>query len=244
MRIPRLYLPGPLNPGAEVPLGAQESHYLSKVLRLQPGHPLVVFDGQGQEYQAELARAHKRVAQVVIGEGGPVSRESPLHSHLAIGISRGERMDWVLQKATELGVSEITPLFTARTEVRLQGERLEKKQAHWRQITISACEQCQRNQLPELHPALTLEQFLLQSSASAGLKLVLHHRSEHSLQSLATPQQVTLLVGPEGGLAEEEIELALGHYQYQPLRLGPRVLRTETAPVAALTAVQLLWGDF
>lgn len=242
MRIPRLYLPGPLNSGAELTLGAQESHYLGKVLRLQPGHPLVVFDGQGQEYQAELLSSQKRAAQVLVGEGGPVSRESPLHSHLAIGISRGERMDWVLQKATELGVSAITPLFTARTEVRLQGERLEKKQAHWRQITISACEQCQRNQLPELHPAQTLEQFLPQ--AGSGLKLVLHHRSAQNLQTMAAPERVTLLVGPEGGLTDLEIESAIGQYQFQPMRLGPRVLRTETAPVVALTAVQLLWGDF
>lgn len=241
MRVPRVYVNAPLRAGLSLALDEPQSHYLGKVLRMEAGRELQVFNGDGWEYQAKITQVHKRAVTIEVVSGAEVNRESPLHTHLAIGISRGERMDWVLQKATELGVTRITPLFTERTEVRLQGDRLEKKMQHWRQITLSACEQCQRNVPPQLLPAQEIGSFLPQTDA--GLKLVLHHRSDQALYQLPKPSAVTLLVGPEGGLSEREIELATSQSNYSPLTLGPRVLRTETAPVAALVAVQMLWGD-
>lgn len=241
MRIPRVYISGQLSEGTESALSDAQSHYLSKVLRMEAGRPLIAFNGDNWEYQATLVSASKRNAIIHVDEGREVSRESPLYTHIAVGISRGERMDLVLQKATELGVSEITPLFTERSEVKLKGERLEKKMAHWRQITISACEQCQRNALPILNVATPVSDFYQNHQGSR--KLVLYHRSEHRLKELPPSAEVTLLVGPEGGLSDAEIQQALNHHQYQALTLGPRVMRTETAPIAALTAVQLLWGD-
>ncbi len=240
MRIPRIYLGVDLPDRGTVNLPESSSHYLVKVLRMDAGRSLLVFNGTGAEYSATLQTANKRCATIQIEHSETQDRESPLQTHLAIGISRGERMDWVIQKATELGVSAITPLFSERTEVKLKGERLEKKMDHWRQITISACEQCQRNRLPVLNPASELEPFLEQDTSD--LKLVLHHRSTKAIADFQTPQSVSLLIGPEGGLNDDEIALAQ-HFHFQPLTLGPRVLRTETAPVTALTAVQLLWGD-
>lgn len=241
MRVPRLYLNAQLNAGLSVSLDEPQSHYLNKVLRMEAGRELQVFNGDGKEYRATITKVDKRAVEIAVLSGAEINRESPLHTHLAIGISRGERMDWVLQKATELGVTKITPLFTERTEVRLQGERLEKKIQHWQQITLSACEQCQRNVPPQLLPAQDISSFLPQDNSA--LKLVLHHRSEQTLRQLPLPSSVTLLVGPEGGLSEREIESAVRQFDYTPLTLGPRVLRTETAPVAALVAVQMLWGD-
>ena len=241
MRVPRLYLNAQLNAGLSVSLDEPQSHYLNKVLRMEAGRELQVFNGDGKEYRATITKVDKRAVEIAVLSGAEINRESPLHTHLAIGISRGERMDWVLQKATELGVTKITPLFTERTEVRLQGERLEKKIQHWQQITLSACEQCQRNVPPQLLPAQDISSFLPQDNSA--LKLVLHHRSEQTLRQLPPPSSVTLLVGPEGGLSEREIESAVRQFDYTPLTLGPRVLRTETAPVAALVAVQMLWGD-
>ena len=241
MRIPRLYVNAQLDAGLSVSLDEPQGHYLSKVLRMEAGRELQIFNGDGKEYRATITKVDKRAVEIAVLSGAEINRESPLHTHLAIGISRGERMDWVLQKATELGVSEITPLFTERTEVRLQGERLEKKMQHWRQITLSACEQCQRNVPPQVLPAQDISSFLPQHNSA--LKLVLHHRSEQTLRQLPTPSSVTLLVGPEGGLSEREIESAMRQSGYSALTLGPRVLRTETAPVAALVAVQMLWGD-
>lgn len=241
MRTPRIYTPCALTLGAETPLDNSTSHYLIKVLRMEVGRPLIAFNGDGTEYSATLTKASKRNASILIESEQECDRESPLHTHLAIAISRGERMDWVFQKATELGVTEITPLFTLRTEIKLKGERLQKKMEHWQQVIISSCEQCQRNTLPKLNDAISLEKFL--QTPQTGLKLALHHRSDQPLKSHPSQQAVTLLIGPEGGLDEVEINQALTQYQYQALSLGPRVLRTETAPIAALTAVQLQWGD-
>lgn len=240
MRVPRVFIDTPLPESGEVTLNDSTSHYLIKVLRMEAGRELTVFNGDGNEYDASITLADKRACAILVSGVRQVNRESPLRSHLAIGVSRGERMDWVLQKATELGASEITPLFSERTEVKLKGERLEKKTVHWQQVLVSACEQCQRNVLPRLNPATDLQTFLTQQRP--GLKLVLHHRSERRLASHTTPEAVTLLIGPEGGLSDEEITAAEGR-GYYPLSLGPRVLRTETAPLVALTALQLLWGD-
>ena len=241
MRIPRIFTSQPLVCGQTIELDAAASHYLSKVLRMQPDREVILFNGEGGEFAARITEITKKSVTLLVGDFEAENRQSPLKLELAIGVSRGERMDWVLQKATELGVTRITPLFTERTEVKLSGERLQKKMAHWQQILISACEQCQRNILPELVEPLTLEAWLPHSEAS--LKLVLHHRDNQGMPAAVTADSVALLIGPEGGLSEEEITLARAQH-FSPLTLGPRVLRTETAPIVAISLVQYLWGDY
>jgi len=217
------------------------ARHLTSVLRMKAGQDIILFDGRGGEYSAQLSAVKKGKAAVTVGEFFDVNRESPLKIQLAIGISRGERMDWIVQKATELGVTEITPLFTERCEVKLNGERLEKKTRHWQQVAISACEQCQRNTVPLLKPAITADQYLAESTDA--LKLVLHHRTERRLAEMTNANNnIALLVGPEGGLSDREIDSALNN-GFAPLAIGPRVLRTETAPLAAMSIIQSLWGD-
>ncbi len=207
---------------------------------MQAGRDLILFNGEGGEYSAIITVAGKKVVQVEVREFSKDDRQSPLKIHLGIGISRGERFDYVLQKATELGVSHITPLFTERTEVKLTGSRLEKKWQHWQQVTISSCEQCQRNLLPQLHHAQTLEQWLPQVDEAS--RFVLHHRSEMNLSDTQAPRSVALAIGPEGGLSDREI-IECENHEFQALTLGPRVFRTETAPLAAISIMQYLWGD-
>lgn len=245
MRIPRIFSTEPLSEGCEVQLGESASRHLVKVLRLSAGRPLVLFDGRGGEYSAELVETGKRARARTL-EFFPDDRESPLALTLAIGISRGDRFDWVIQKATELGATHIQPLFTERCEVKLSGERLQKKLGHWRQVAVSACEQCARNRVPAIAEPQKLVQFLDRQGGET-LKLVLHHRTEMQLHQVEAergrPDEALLLVGPEGGLSGTEIDAALAK-DYLPLRLGPRVLRTETAPVAAISVLQYQWGDF
>ena len=241
MRIPRIFTLQSLSLNTTIELEEVPSHHLSKVLRMQAGRELVLFNGQGGEYTAVIEAIAKKSVTVMLTDFRADNRQSPLQLELAIGISRGERMDWVLQKATELGVTKITPLLTERTEVKLGGERADKKLQHWQQTLISACEQCQRNLLPELNEPLLFEQWL--TSVKSDLRFVLHHRDSQKLPTQETPQSVTLLIGPEGGLSEREIQIALKN-SFSALTLGPRVLRTETAPVAAISLVQFLWGDF
>ena len=240
MRIPRVYIAEQLSPDSTIELSPETSHYLLKVLRMNEGRELIAFDGCGGEYPATISSATKKIATISTGEKVNEHRESPLNTHLAIGLSRGERFDWVLQKATELGVTSITPLFTERTEVKLTGDRLQKKYEHWKQISISACEQCQRNFLPILNNATHFSDYI--ATESSELKFVLHHRSDQSLSEYGTPDSVSLLIGPEGGLSEEEIQQA-ENSGFRHLTLGPRILRTETAPIVSLSLVQSLWGD-
>lgn len=240
MRIPRIFTPQNLIGEQTIELEEAASHYLSKVLRMQPGRELVVFNGRGGEFLSCVESISKKRVCVTVGEFSADNRESPLQLELAIGISRGERMDWVLQKATELGVTRITPLLTERTEVKLAGDRQDKKIYHWQQILISACEQCQRNILPMLNEPLLLQDWLAKTEAQH--KFVLHHRDSRRLPNHEEVTSVALLIGPEGGLSDREIEQAMGK-NFASLTLGPRVLRTETAPIAAISLVQYLWGD-
>ncbi|WP_086930412.1 16S rRNA (uracil(1498)-N(3))-methyltransferase [Agarilytica rhodophyticola] len=240
MRIPRIYTPQELHSNAEIALEAAASHHLIKVLRMAQGRPLVLFNGDGHQYDASIVRIEKKTAIIKTTSSLLQANDSPLTSELAIALSKGDRMDWVLQKATELGVSRIVPLFSERSEVKLSGERLQKKQTSWQQIIISACEQCQRNVLPQLASAQTLESYIEQCSSE--LKLVLHHRSDKTLSNYTSVKSVSLLIGPEGGLSDTEIAMAQEH-GFSPLTLGKRVLRTETAPLAALSIMQYLWGD-
>ena len=241
MRIPRLYVDQILAIGVPVELDPHSARYLRSVLRLSDGDQVVVFDGRGGEYRALLESSGKTSARIIAKEFDPVERQSPLHIQLAIGISRGERMDLVVQKATELGVAEITPLFTQRCEVKLNQARAIKKNQHWRQIAINACQQCQRNRLPDVRPAATIGEWLW--SSQQGLKLLLDHHGERGIARRAPiDNRVVLLVGPEGGFESSEVAAA-ERAGFIPLGLGPRVLRTETAPIAALGILQALWGD-
>lgn len=243
MRIPRIYIDQPLNSGANIMLDGSAARHIASALRMTPGQEIVLFNGLGGEYTAELSKVGKSQVTALVGDGREVDRESALKLHLAIGVSRGERMDWIVQKATELGVTAITPLFTERTEVKLSGERLDKKIRHWQQVAISACEQCQRNRLPTIHNPQSLDHWLSENTTtSSELKLVLHHRTEKRLTQYQAPESAFILVGPEGGLSESEINNAMAQ-GFNALALGPRVMRTETAPLAAISILQSLWGD-
>lgn len=232
----------PLAAGGELSLPADAAHHLGVVLRAQPGQPVILFNNTGIEAQAVITQADRKRVVVNIRATESVDRESQLKIHLAIGISRGDRMDFVLQKSTELGVHAITPLFCERTEVRLSGERLQKKTEQWQKIVVTACEQSGRTRIPQLHVAATLLECLARDNCER--RFVLHHRSDSTLaQCAGQPASVLLLIGPEGGLSEAEIEAAQ-QAGCTPLTLGPRVLRTETAPLAALSVLQYRWGDF
>lgn len=241
MRIPRIFTEQALITGELLQLEDAASHHLGKVLRMQAGRELILFNGTGGEFAAIIQDVSKKYVTVAIAEHMADNRESPLQLELAIGISRGERFEWVLQKATELGVTKITPLITERTEVKVGGDRQEKLTDRWQQIIISACEQCQRNLLPELSAPIHIADWL--ASVNSDLRFVLHHRDSKTLPADQKPQSATLLIGPEGGLSESEIALAQAK-NFNALTLGPRVLRTETAPVAAISLVQYLWGDW
>lgn len=240
MRIPRIYTPQALLDNTSVTLEAGASQHLARALRLQVGDELTLFDGGDGEFPAVITRVERKQVVVETGTRRDNSVESPLAIHLGIALSRGERMDWVVQKATELGVNAVTPLFTARSEVKLAGERAEKKIRHWQQIAISACEQCGRNRLPVIRPLARLDDWL--DNTVAQRKLVLHHRGPAVQHAVGQPDSVALLIGPEGGLSPEEIRDA-EKAGYSALRLGPRVLRTETAPLAAIAILQAQWGD-
>lgn len=241
MRVPRIFTDQPLTSNTTLELEPGPAHHIAKVLRMQVGRELILFNGRGGEFAAVITELGKRFVTVSLGEFSEPLTESPLKTELAIALSRGERMDWVIQKATELGVTRIQPLFTERTEVKLNGDRLEKRMQHWQQIIVSACEQSQRNILPVLLEPVPLQKALEASIASA--KYVLHHRTDKQLKDTHRPDSICLLVGPEGGLSDDEIALALQH-DFSALSLGPRVMRTETAPVAALAVLQFHWGDF
>ncbi|GIZ10927.1 16S rRNA (uracil(1498)-N(3))-methyltransferase [Pseudomonas sp. NCCP-436] len=238
MRLSRFFIDAPLSLGQHE-LPEAQAHYIGRVLRHAAGDAVQLFDGSGQEYLGELIDVGKKSVRVELRECIAGLAESPLRIHLGQGLSRGERMDWAIQKATELGVSEITPIISARCEVRLKDERADKRLAHWRQVAISACEQCGRSVLPLIHPPLELDAWLQQ--VQADLKLVLHPVAT-PLQQHTPPRSLAVLIGPEGGLSDDEVARA-GQLEFLPASLGPRILRTETAPVVALSVVQLLWGD-
>ncbi|AVO61759.1 16S rRNA (uracil(1498)-N(3))-methyltransferase [Pseudomonas chlororaphis] len=239
MRLSRFFIDAPLSLG-EHELPEAQAHYIGRVLRMAEGDALQLFDGSGNEFRGTLLEVGKKRVVVRLDESFAGQVESPLQIHLGQGLSRGERMDWAIQKATELGVNEITPIFSERCEVRLKDERADKRLAHWRQVAVSACEQCGRSRVPVIHPPVLLADWIKQTQAD--LKLVLHPVAE-PLVSHAKPATLAFLIGPEGGLSDAEVDQAQAT-GFLPARLGPRVLRTETAPVVALAVAQQLWGDF
>ncbi len=240
MRVPRVYHASPISAAGPLTLNERAARYLAQVLRLQIDNPVVVFDGRGGEWQAVIAQLGKKSLQLELQEFTAINRNSPLDIHLGIGLSRGERMDWIVQKATELGVRAITPLLTERCEVKLQGARLAKRMQHWQAVSISACEQCGLNVLPEIYEPASGTEWATKNSAD--LKLVLHPYAQANPGSDTAPQSVLLAIGPEGGFTDQEVQ-HLTAADFTELRLGERVLRTETAPLAALSILQHRWGD-
>lgn len=243
MRNPRIFVTQPLSAGSTVPLDEKAAHHVGKVLRMQRGQPLVLFNGDGHDYPAELTDVSKKSVQARILEQVVVSSESPLKIVLGQVISKGDRMDYAVQKSVEMGVETIVPLVSERCDVRLKGDREDKRVSHWQGVAVSAAEQCGRARVPRVEPVMTLEDWFV-FSQSCDRKLVLHHRTHQSLASLGPPVQgLAMLIGPEGGLTADEITRA-EQAGFTATALGPRVLRTETAPVAAIALCQYLWGDF
>ena len=241
MRIPRIFTDSPLAVGSQCQLDDNAANHVGRVLRMQAGQALLLFNGDGQDYRATITEAGKKHVQVAVTEAGKNETESTLRVVLAQTLSKGDRMDYAVQKAVEMGVSEIVPLTTERCDVKLKGDREDKRLRHWQQVAISAAEQCGRARVPEIQPVMTVQQWL-EHARACDLRLVLHHRTERSLNTLEKPSSIALMIGPEGGLTAEEIALAESH-GFLPVALGPRVLRTETAPVAAIALCQWLWGD-
>jgi 16S rRNA (uracil1498-N3)-methyltransferase len=236
-----LYCDAPLSPGAEIALPEAAAHHAVNVLRLQVGDTLSLFNGEGGEYRAKLLAANKREVRARLIEFDPAERESALEITLALGISAGERMDYSLQKATELGVSAVQPLATERSVVKLDGERATRRLQHWQHVVIAACEQCGRNRVPAVAPVQKLFSYL--ATVDRGKRLLLLSPDAAKPLKRAQPTaSVVLLVGAEGGLAPAECKAAEAS-GFEPVSLGPRILRTETAPLAALAVLQALWGD-
>ena len=241
MRTIRIYQPGPYQLGQTMTLNEAAAQHVGVVLRLTVGAKLTLFCGDNHEYQASITSAHKKTIQVHIEAVTLVNRESPRGIHLAQSIAKGDKMEWIIQKAVELGVASITPLITERSVLRLDAARLEKKQNQWQAISISACEQSGRNCIPVIQPACSFEHFLQNSSAS--LKWMLSPQAQQSWPSRPEPSaELALLIGPEGGFSPQELSYA-AQYQVQSIRLGPRILRTETAAITAMGILQMLYGD-
>ena len=243
MRIPRVHIAQPLQAGREVLLPEQAGEHIVRVLRLERGHPLILFNGDGCEYDATLAVLAKRAVTADIHAVREVDRESPLKLTLAQGIARGEKMDWILQKATELGVARIVPLVTERTEVKLDEDRAERRLAHWRSVVAGACEQCGRTRLPQIDAPQRLDRWLGGLADGGVLRIALLPEGTIGLRQFPQVDNDALLcVGPEGGFSDNDVAM-LAQARFHGLRLGPRVLRTETAGLTAIAALQAIAGD-
>lgn len=241
MRIPRIYQNKTLYTGDLVTLDEKATHHVLHVLRLKAGYSINLFDGKGNEFSSRIHEIHKRSVQVYIEQPVALIPDSTLKIHLGQGISKSGKMDIALQKAVELGVDEITPLMTEFSAVKSSDEHLLKRFSHWQAIIINACEQCGRARLPVLNSACSLSEWLHQSKSD--LSLVLDPYSSDGFSAITShPSSIHLLIGPEGGLSEKEIHLCKTH-QFKGVKLGPRILRTETATLAAMSILQSLWGD-
>lgn len=241
MRVPRIFHPDTLWVDQEVELHNDASNHLANVLRLKPGHPVVLFNGDNNEYSAQLIDVSKRHVIALVEAKLAISSESPLSIHLGQGVSRGDKMEFVIQKAVELGVTEITPILSERCGVKLNQQRWQKKHQQWLKIASGACEQCGRNALPVINQPTPLTDWISQSTQQ--LRITLHPKAESSFKHIQVPAQgVKLLIGPEGGLTETEV-YATEQSGFQSVKLGPRVLRTETAALASITALQAIFGD-
>lgn len=246
MHIPRLYIPQTLAENTSIELEPAAAHHITKVLRMKPGRKLIIFNGQvyrdaAGEFSAVIASIEKKRVMVELTAFVPRQTESSLAIELGVCIIKPDRMDWLLQKACELGVNTVAPLWSEYTDVKLPAERLEKKLHHWRQVLISASEQSGRTRVPALIEPQPLAQWT--STVKADQCRVLHPYVQSSSQTVASPSSLALLVGPEGGLSDAEVELALDQ-GFAPMTLGPRILRAETAPLAAISLLQSQYGDW
>ena len=241
--IPRFHCPLPLAADTTIELPEGAAHHALRVLRLKPGDPVTLFNGKGGEYAATLERADTRAAVARIDAWHEIERESPLAVTVVQGLASGERMDFALQKAVELGAVAVQPVATARSVTRLDAARADKRLAHWQQVAIAACEQCGRNRVPEVLPLRELEDWL-RAPTRASLRLLFAPEAAQAIGQVERPDgAIELLVGAEGGLTTDEAASAL-RAQFRAVRMGPRVLRTETAALAALSALNALWGDW
>ena len=242
MPVPRIFCDIRLGPGAQFALPADAANHVARALRLQHGDALTVFDGSGGEYHATILRIDRGHVDVKIVGFDAVERESPFAVNLVQGIPESDKMDWIIQKAVELGVASIRPVICDRSVVRLAGERAARREAHWQRVAVAAVEQCGRNRVPQVLAPVPFQSWIAPGSADAMRWMLAPGAAP--LASQARPGgPVELLVGPEGGFSERENDLALSA-GFLALSLGPRVLRTETAPLAALATINALWGDF
>lgn len=243
MALTRLYLSSELQPGAELQLNEEQTRYIGRVLRLRVGDSLLVFNGDQGEFNATLTNVSRASASIELQEHRRTETESPLKVHLVQGISRGERMDFVVQKATELGVKRISPVLTEHGVVKLDAARTARRREHWQKIAESACEQSGRIRPPLIDAPLPLKSWFGQRSRQPDIELVLQPGATKALTSIALPQtKVCILIGPEGGFSDSEYEDA-AVAGFIAVSLGPRILRTETAALAALAVLQAAWGD-
>ncbi len=242
MRHIRLFIDQALHAGQSATLSESAANHAVRVLRLRDGDALTVFNGDGHDYSGTL-RLGKRDAQVVVEHATALTNESPLAITLVQAIARGEKMDLILQKATELGVARILPVSSDRTEVKLDEDRADKRILHWQRVLESACEQCGRAVVPQIESPLSLERAARLLADEADTKLVLHPEGGQPLSRLSVGDAVALAIGPEGGFSERDLAV-LDQAGFQRITLGPRVLRTETAGLAAVAAVQTRFGDF
>ncbi|MGH8182819.1 MAG: 16S rRNA (uracil(1498)-N(3))-methyltransferase [Rhodanobacteraceae bacterium] len=245
MRDIRLFADVPLQTGLDLPLPASAAQHALRVLRLKPGDPVTLFNGDGHQYPARLLTADPRAARVRIETVESPLRESPLRLTLLQSLARGEKMDWIVQKATELGAAAIVPLVSERSEVRLDAARSEKRLGHWRAIAVAACEQCGRNEVPAIGAPIAPAAWLRSAAAAEpGARWMLQPGGATRLRAFAPhATSMTLAVGPEGGFGDGDIR-SLRQAGFHALTLGPRILRTETAGIAAIAGLQALYGDF
>ena len=238
---PRIHCDLRLGPGAQFSLSAEAAQHVAKALRLKSGDSIVVFDGRGGEYDATLTRIDKDRVDVKVGAWRDIDVDPPLRLGLAQGLPEADKMDWIIQKSVELGAAWIQPIVCDRSVVRLSGERAARRESHWRRVAIAACEQSGRNRIPEVRPTLGFQSWI--AVPTSAPRWVLTPGAEAIAAKSKPAGELELLVGPEGGLSEREQDLAVSQGA-EAVALGPRVLRAETAPIAALAAIHALWGDF
>lgn len=254
MRVPRIFTDQALNVGSCVSLSAAASHHITHVLRMAIGRPVILFNGKGGEYAGTIARVTKKTVAITITGFDNVDRESHLAIALAVCLIKRDRMDWLLQKATELGVTEISLLLSERTDYPARTDHMAKKWQRWRQVVVSACEQCGRTRPPSIQAPLRLASWLTTVTSDKRYILQPSNDKEHSgprkhnrdrqwqYDGRNPPSSLVLLIGPEGGFTEAE-QRSAADYQFSPLALGPRILRAETAPLVALAIMQRYFGD-
>jgi len=243
MRDIRVHTKQPLSSGTEIILDDFAAKHIGTVLRLNPGKFVTIFNGEGGEFKSTITKIKRNKITLLVGEHVKTTNESPLNIHLGIGISRGDRMDTVIQKSTEVGVTEITPLFTERVGVKLQNDKLKSRLLHWQKVCISACEQSHRTKIPIINSPKKIENWI--QSAPAQKKIMLDPKGKTQISTLKNNNaivDISLLIGPEGGFSAREVEIAKNS-EFDQISLGPRILRTETAPIVAISIFQSMWGD-